>query len=106
MKILTNKGTYIEPDIGTKWVRKEITHNTHFSGGEPLKITNLIPCKKGEKERCIYRSGLSYYHDAIRDSLGGEACAGITIEYKYDGTGSICDQCYHTFIEGAERVED
>lgn len=106
MKILMNKENYIEPDIGTRWIRKGITHNTHFSEEEPFKITNLIPCKMDKgKDRCLGGTNFGDYYDRIRKSLGEETCAGITIRYKYDRSGSACDQCYHTFMEAAERTD-
>ena len=105
MKILTNKENYEELGIGTKWIRKEITKNTHFSCGEPIKIIKIRSCKINERERCIYHS-LSDYYDKIQKSLEGEVCAGMTIEYKYKyDCGTECSQCYHTFIEGAEQAD-
>ena len=104
MKILTNKDHYEELPIDTKWKVKAISDNPYFSREEYFKIIGILPCKRKERARCVYRPNFSPYYDKIRKSLE-ETCAGISIGYKYEGTDINSSQCYHTFIEGAEQKD-
>lgn len=104
MKILKNKvGEYSIPSIGSRWMRKSETHNSHFSADRIFKIMKIEPCHKNRGgDRCIYALYCSSYYDELKNSLKGENCADMTVEYRYEHSGSVCSQCYHTFMEGAE----
>lgn len=102
MKILNNKGTYDMPPIGSKWICKSATDNTHFSRDKPFKVVDIVPCDGKEEGRCIFTLHSTEYYKQLKDSLEEGYCADVRIVYKYGHSGLSCSQCYHTFIDGAE----
>ena len=105
MKILTNKETYVELQIDTKWKVKAISDNPYFSHvvDRSLHIIQVEQCKGKQIDRCPHSKCTPYERDIV-EGISGD-CAQLIIEYKYSDASESHRQCYHTFIDGAEQID-